>query len=203
MGNNVVNYLAGRHHRRSIRLKDYDYSRAGAYFVTICSWNKECIFGDIVDREIRLNEFGQIVKKEWLQTGDVRQNVKLGEFIVMPNHVHGILEIADYGRGTLQRAPTKEQFGKPVSNSIPTIIRLFKSATTKQINIFCNTPGIPVWQRNYYEHIIRNEKELYTIREYIRNNPFKWDLDENNPVNIKQNIFVRAGSPRPQRQCPW
>ncbi len=153
--------------------------------MTICSWNRECMFGDVVDGEMRLNKYGQIVKKEWLQTGDIRQLVELDEFIVMPNHVHGILEITDYGRGTLQRAPTKEHFGKPVPNSLPTIIRLFKSASTKQINILRNTPGFPVWQRNYYEHIIRNEDELNRIRKYIITNPLKWDEDENNPINIK------------------
>jgi putative transposase len=79
---------------------------------------------------MHLNELGRIVKTEWLQTGNIRQNVELDEFIVMPNHIHGILEISDYCRGTLQRAPT-EQFGKPVSNSIPTIVRLFKSTTAK------------------------------------------------------------------------
>ena len=86
----------------------------------------------------------------------------------------------------MQRAPTKEQFGKPVSNSIPTIVRLFKSTATKQINEIRNTPGFPVWQRNYYEHIIRNEDELNRIREYIINNPLQWPEDENNPANISK-----------------
>jgi len=101
-----------------------------------------------------LNQFGE----------DIRKNLMLDEFIAMPNHMHGIIIIVD-GRGTLQRAPTFEQFGKPVSNSIPTIIRLFKSTTTKQINELSKTPGIPLWQRNYYEHIIRNENELNKINK--------------------------------------
>ncbi len=128
-----------------------------------------------------LNELGRIVKEEWLRTGRIRQNLEIDEFIVMPNHIHGILNITDNGRGTLQRAPTEEQFGKPVSNSIPTIVRLFKSTTTKQINKFRNKPSVLVWQRNYYEHIIRDDKELQAIREYIRYNPLKWNEDEENP----------------------
>jgi REP element-mobilizing transposase RayT len=171
------------HHRRSIRLGDYDYTQAGAYFVTICSRNRECVFGDVVDGVERLNEFGDLVKREWLWTMNIRPNVELDEFIVMPNHIHGILIINHDCRGTLQRAPTKEQFGKPVSNSIPTIIRLFKSTTTKQLNELRNTAGIPVWQRNYFEHIIRNDEELNRIREYIITNPLKWAEDENNPLH--------------------
>jgi len=173
------------HHRRSIRLRNYNYTQAGAYFITICSWKRECLFGEVLDGIMRLNQYGQIVEKEWLQTEIIRINVKLDVFVVMPNHIHGIFVIDDYGRGTLQRAPTKEQFGKPVSNSIPTIIRLLKSATTKQINEIRNTPGHPIWQRNYYVHIIRNENELSHIREYIINNPFQWAVDENNPSNIR------------------
>jgi REP element-mobilizing transposase RayT len=123
---------------------------------------------------MKLNESGKIVYDEWLNTAAIRAKVIVDEFIVMPNHLHGILIIVDNGRGTLQRAPTKEQFGKPVSNSIPTIVRLFKSTTTKQINQLHNNHGYPVWQRNYYEHIIRNEKELNKIREYIVNNTLKW-----------------------------
>jgi len=183
------------HHRHSIRLKDYDYSQEGAYFVTICTWNKDHMFGEIDSGNMSLNEYGEIVKQEWLRTGIIRANVKMDYFIIMPNHFHGILMISDdcrgtlqrarhenirgESRGTLQRAPASEQFGKPVSNSIPTIVRLFKSTTTKQINQIRNLPGISVWQRNYYEHIIRSEPELNKIREYILNNPLNWETDEN------------------------
>ncbi len=172
--------LHDKHHRRSTRLKGYDYSQPGAYFITICTYNKENIFGEVIDGDIHLNEFGKIVESEWLRTFDMRKNLKSDEYVIMPNHFHGIIIISD-GRGTLQRAPTSEKFGKPVSNSIPTIIRLFKSVTTKQINQIRKTHGIGLWQRNYHEHVIRNEDELNQVREYIINNPLQWQFDRENP----------------------
>lgn len=181
------------HHRRSIRIKDYDYSQEGLYFITICTFNHKSLFGYIDSGEMVLDEFGRIVHNEWLKTGEMRRNITLHEFVIMPNHMHGIIEINDSTRrgtmlraqihcvtkneGTLQRAPTTEQFGKPTSNTIPTIVRGFKSSVTKQINNIRKTPGYPVWQRSYYEHIIRNEKSYNQISEYIRHNPKKW-LDD-------------------------
>jgi len=179
----MMRYNKDIHHRRSIRLKGFDYAQAGAYFVTICSWDRECILGNIVDGQVHLNQHGEIVKSEWLKTGDIRSSILLDEFIIMPNHIHGILVINN-SRGTLRRAPMYERFGNPVSNSLSTIVRLFKSTTTKQMNALRSTQGRPVWQRNYYEHIIRDDEELNRIREYIMNNPLQWDEDENNPVNV-------------------
>ena len=172
------------HHRKSIRLKNHDYSQPGAYFVTICTYNHKCIFGYISKGEMKLNDFGKIVETEWLKTAQIRANVELDEYIIMPNHLHGIIIIVDNCRGTTHRAPTiqaHESFGKPVSGSIPTIIRGFKSTVTKQINQLRNTLGLPVWQRNYFEHVIRNEKSLHQIRYYIVNNPLQWELDNENP----------------------
>ena len=176
------------HHRRSIRLKDYDYRQAGAYFVTICTRGQECLFGEIVNGEMICNEMGMIVQVEWEKTAAIRSEIELDEFVVMPNHFHGIIWIVDDGgRGTARRAPTRraptdhapihEQFGKPVAGSIPTIVRAFKSAVTRHINMTRNTPGVPVWQRNDYEHIIRNEKSYLKIAQYIRTNPTQWELD--------------------------
>ena len=176
-------YDPEKHHRRSIRLKGYDYAQPGAYFVTICTQHRACLFGAVVDGEMRLNELGRIVRDEWLKTAKLRPRVVLDEFVVMPNHVHGIIMVVDDdgGRGTLQRAPTIERFGKSTSDSIPTIVRLFKSATTRRINQHRGTPGTLVWQRNYYEHIIRNEQTLNRIRRYIVENPLRWHLDRENP----------------------
>ncbi len=170
-----------KHHCRSIRLKHYDYTNQGAYFVTICAWNRECLFGKILNGEVVMNEFGQVVKKEWINTGKLRPNVELDKYVVMPNHFHGVLIIN--GRGMARHAPTQE-FANPIAQSLSSIIGSFKSAASKQINRSRNTPGYPVWQRNYYDRVIRNEKEINSIREYIMNNPLKWDLDENNQVNI-------------------
>ena len=178
-----------KHKRRSIRLREYDYSQTGGYFITICTYGGKYLFGDVVNEQMELNEYGITVKREWLKTAELRKNIVLDEYIIMPNHFHGVILIMDDGRGTLQRAPTVEQFGKPVSNSIPTIIRLFKSTTTKQINQIRNTPAFPVWQRNYYEHIIRNEDKLYKIRQYIQNNPLKWHMDRENPERVGVDIL--------------
>lgn len=187
----------------STRLSGYDYSQPGAYFITIVTYNRQCSFGNIIDGEMMLNEFGVLVQNEWLKTGIIRPNINIDTFVVMPNHLHGIIIITDNDcncgncRDTLQRASTimlqrastitdtgmitktNEQFGKPTKNSIPTIVRLFKSTTTKQINQLRQTPKQPLWQRNFYEHIIRNEVELNRIRQYIIDNPKKWKTDEN------------------------
>jgi putative transposase len=177
-----------RRNRKSIRLKGYNYSQPGWYFVTICTKNREMIFGDVVDGEMVLNDTGEIIKTEWLKTGDIRANVLLDQFVIMPNHVHGILQIVEMDEnnvGAHSDVPLQynvseqtEQFSKSTRNSIPTIIKLFKSTTTKQINQIRNTPGISVWQRNYYERIIRNEPELNRIRKYIIENPAKWQQDK-------------------------
>jgi REP element-mobilizing transposase RayT len=163
-----------RHHRRSIRLKGYDYSQAGAYFVTIVAWQRECLFGDVVDGTMVLNDFGKIVaeKWEWLETQ--YEYVELGSWIVMPNHFHGILLIN--GRGGSRPAPTPT-----VTKPLGGLIGAFKTVSSKHINLLRRTDGIPVWQRNYYEHIIRNEHEMDRISRYIETNPSRWNDDDENP----------------------
>jgi REP element-mobilizing transposase RayT len=176
-----MNYNPEIHHRRSIRLKDYDYSQSGAYFVTICSWSRECLFGEIIDGNMQLEEFGQIIQENWTWLSHQYKYVHLDEWSVMPNHLHGIVVINDDGRGGSRTAPTNIIKQK----SLGRLIGAFKTVSTKQINLMRNTPGIPVWQRNYYEHIIRNDDELNRTREYIINNPLRWAEDENNPMNLK------------------
>ena len=333
-----MNDAPDRDHHRPIRLPGYDYAQTGAYFVTICTNNRECLFGEIVAGEMRLNPAGVIVSNEWKKTAELRGGIRLGEWVVMPNHFHGIVVIdgdgwgmgsgtarrastegdggvgrgtacralargdgdgwgmgsgtarrastggdGGVGRGTACRAPTRgdgdgwgtdtgtarrastrgdgdgwgtdtgtarrastggdggvgrgtacralargdgdgwgmdtgtarraptegdggvgrgtacralargdaptaEQFGKPVSGSIPTIIRSFKSAASKGINQMRGTPGATVWQRNYYEHVIRSEASMQRIREYIINNPLQWDMDRDNPVNAARGV---------------
>ena len=146
---------------------------------------------------MQLSEYGQIAQEEWQKTALMRSEIELGEFVIMPNHFHGIIWIVD-GRGTARRAPTTarraptgglgetsadftpthEQFGKPVVGSIPTIVRAFKSAISRRINLARCTPGKPVWQRNYWEHIIRDEKDLTNAQAYILNNPAQWENDD-------------------------
>jgi len=177
-----VTYDRERHHRRSIRLKGYDYAQPGAYFITICTQDRACLFGEVADGEMRLNEMGQVVCECWSAIPEHFSNGVLDAFVVMPNHVHGIVVIVD-GRGTACRAPT-EQFGRPITGSVPTIIRSFKSAVTRRINALRGTPGAPVWQRNYFEHIIRNDESLNRIRQYITDNAARWAFDRENPTAI-------------------
>ena len=173
-----------QHSRRSIRLKEYDYSQAGGYFITICTCGGKYLFGDVVNEQMRLNEYSIVIKREWLKTAELRKNIVLDEYVIMPNHFHGVILIMDDGRGTAHRAPTLERFSGPVANSLPTIVRSFKSAVTNRINKIHGTPGALIWQRNYWEHVIRNKNKLFKIRQYIQNNPLKWHLDRENPERV-------------------
>lgn len=179
-----------RQHRRSIRLWGYDYSQAGAYFITICTRNRQCLFGVIVDGAMQLNNTGRIVAREWVRTAEIRQGIESDGWVVMPNHFHGILVVHER-RGTARRAPTVERFGRPVSGSVPTIVRSFKSAVTKRVNELYRTSGAPLWQRNYCEHIIRNDDEMNRIRQYILDNPEQWDMDRNNPNAMQQTATIK------------
>ncbi len=179
--------------RKSIRLKDYDYSREGAYFITICTYNRECILGNITDGEMILNQFGKIVLECWNNLTTRYTNIELDKFVVMPNHVHGIIKIID-NVGTIHELPLQ---GKDCMNQqierrrmlIPKVVGYFKMNAAKQINIMRNTPGIPFWQKNYYEHIIRNVDKLNKIREYIHHNPLKWHLDRENPERTDNDLL--------------
>lgn len=191
------------HHRKSIRLKGYDYSQAGLYFITICCQDRESLFGQIENGEMILNEAGKIAHTEWQNTEKIRENCRIHEFIIMPNHIHGIIEILfkKETRGESQFAPIGK-FQSP-SQTIGSIIRGYKIATIKKIKdlILENNKDIistgelqfaptaptaeiiksldfKIWQRNYWEHIIRNENEYNRISNYIINNPQKWDDDK-------------------------
>ncbi|MCK4526356.1 transposase [candidate division WOR-3 bacterium] len=174
-----------KYHRRSIRLKNYDYSQSGAYFVTVCTHQKKPFLGNILNGVMKVNKFGKAVEKEWLKTQKMRENVELDECIIMPNHFHGIIVIKENNvqavssRGVLQYAPTNGL--QSPSETIGAIVRGFKSAVTKRINELRGKYGTSVWQRNYYEHIIRNDKEFKLVREYIINNPLRWQYDQENP----------------------
>lgn len=167
------------HRRRSIRLRDYDYSRAGAFFVTICAFQRKDLFGDVMDGALQLNEMGKAAQECWNDIPGHFPDIELDEFVVMPNHLHGI--VVTNRRCTACRARVDESFGQPVAGSLATIIRSFKSAATKRINTLRDIPGAPVWQRNYYERIIRDDRELDGIRQYIIDNPSRWEEDENHP----------------------
>jgi REP element-mobilizing transposase RayT len=196
-----MKYNPGIHNRRSIRLKDYDYSQSGAYFVTICAWDKACIFGEISADEMVLNEAGKIVLAVWDELPGHYPGIETDQFIVMPNHIHAIIMIVGAGFKPAQMVGTAQMVKSaplmnlaqidendragckpaPTKTVLSEIVRGFKTFSAKGINKFRNSRGLPVWQRNYYEHVIRNEADLTRIREYITNNPLKWALDEENP----------------------
>jgi putative transposase len=152
-------------HRQSIRLNGYDYSTSGAYFITICTHEREHLFGDIANEKMEFNTFGDIARSHWQQLSQHHPHIIMDESILMPNHLHGILILEssiDYKK------------------SISEIIRCFKTFSAKAINKERGLRGIPVWQRSYYDRIIRNELELEHVRQYIINNPRNWDADKNN-----------------------
>ena len=203
-----MTYNSTLHHRRSIRLKNYDYSQNGMYFVTICTQGWKCLFGKVAENDkgemiCVLNKVGKIAHDEIQKTEQIRDNVRIDCFIVMPNHIHAIIVINNpsvgaygntsvgaYGNTPLQgsntplQKQTKSKFQSP-SKNLGAIIRGYKSTVTKQINELQNTPGTTIWQRNYYEHIIRNEKSLKKIRNYIFHNAVKWKKDK---FYKKQNV---------------
>jgi REP element-mobilizing transposase RayT len=180
---NMTAFNPDIHHRRSIRLKDYDYSQPGAYFVTIAVYQRFPLFGEINGQTMFLNQYGEIAHIDWTNIPSRYSNVFLDSFIVMPNHVHGIINITEsdtVGAGLkpalIKRYPLHE------------IVRSFKSYSARQINNIRKTPGLPIWQRNYYEHVIRDEIELNQIREYICNNAIKWSIDIENPDKQKGQV---------------
>jgi len=180
-----------KHNRRSIRLKNYDYSQAGAYFITICTQDRECLFGEIIDDKMILNDAGEIIQEFHAVTESHFNDIHIFPFIIMPNHYHAIITV---GAG-FPRPCVENDFGQNNTghndigrgNPAPTlgnIVGYFKYQTSKQINIMRGTPGQILWQRNYYEHIIRNEDDHSRICEYIDNNPLKWKMDSLHPENV-------------------
>lgn len=217
------------HHRRSIRLSGYDYTATGAYFVTICTYQRDAIFGEVVKEEMRLNEIGRIVEEEWYKTAEIRKEIALDEFVIMPNHFHGIVWIVGaHGNAppAANAAPMSRKGSSPDGNvptafrnvtnpdgnispivgmdscyrssggahhdrsdgahyhaplhrrprSLSTWVTGFKGGTARRV---CKENPLfgPIWQRNYYEHVIRNDASLHEIRKYIMENPANWDSD--------------------------
>ena len=164
------------HDRRSIRLTGYDYSQAGAYFVTVVVRDRSCSFGSVVDGAVQLNDTGRLVRDSWEWLAVRYPYVTLDEYVVMPNHLHGIIAMTDPCRGGSRTAQT------PVRRQpLGRMIGAFKTVSTKRLNLARRTPGRPIWQRNYYERVIRDDEELAGVREYIVNNPTQWELDKYNP----------------------
>ena len=171
----------------SARLKNWDYSSSGWYFVTICTKNKICYLGTIIKSRRRLSTIGKIVDREWLKTLKIRPNVKLDEYTILPNHIHGIIVIK-FPVETHCNASLQNKFG-PQRNNLASIIRGFKSASTSIIHTI--EPAFQ-WQLRFYDHIIHSEQTLNRIRWYIRNNHLKWDEDEENPFHRSSKFAHRV-----------
>ncbi len=222
-------YDPDRHHRRSIRLKGYDYTQPGAYFVTLCAHERAHLFGAVVDGVLRLSEAGRIAEQCWRDIPAHFPHVALDAFVIMPNHVHGILWMMDNDAGNgawatvgaknfspLRRSPQPPTAPLPprgTSKTIGSVVRGFKTGVTKWFRQ--NMSVYPVWQRNYYEHIIRDERNLDAIRRYIVENPLCWHLDLYNPDRIGDDLLAReiwdtvradaadhVTSPSPDAQSP-
>ena len=195
---NKTKYNPAIHHRKSIRLQGYDYSQNGLYFITICTYNRECLFGEIIDKKMILNDAGKIADECWLKIPEHFPNAVLHEHVVMPNLVHGIIELAnvavapvpDVGVQNFEPlpppnfeplpptplSPSQNQFQHIIPRSIGSIVRGYKIGVTKFFRN--NTDIYHVWQRNYHEHIIRSEQSYWRISEYIINNPDVWENDK-------------------------
>lgn len=188
----IVAYDRFRHHRRSVRLRGYDYGQPGAYSVTLVTHGRQCLFGHIADGTVALNECGRIVEEEWLRSARIRDDIALDSFLVMPNHLHGIIVIrSDRQTITSSFPPDAPAVGAhrraPLSRPprcVGSFVAGFKSAVTTRINALRGTPGSPVWQRSYHDHVIRDRDDLFLRRRYIVNNPLQWALDEENPANV-------------------
>jgi putative transposase len=176
--------------RKSIRLPGFDYSGSGGYFVTIVTFGRDFLFGEIADGRMRVNALGEIVQECWEAIPVHFPNTTIDAFCIMPNHIHGIIFIHENpGRGTIYRAPTsikiptinqREEFGQPTTGSLPTIIRTIKAAVTRRAGRVLNSGNL--WQRNYYEHILRNQADYGRIAGYFRDNPANWIQDDENPL---------------------
>ena len=176
-----------KYRRRSLRLPDYDYTQPRAYFVTICTWKRHSLFGEVVDDTMILNRSGQVARDQWIRLSIRFPQADFSKYIIMPNHVHGIIWITSEMMGTgdkltdiskkslTHRTNHKNQIAL---RSLGTLVRAYKSSVTWRLHTLDQSTRMPIWQRNYYEHIIRDEQDLQNISDYIQTNPCKWEQDQ-------------------------
>lgn len=181
-------------YRKSNRLQHYDYSQAGYYFVTICTQNRKCLFGEIVEGHMILNEAGKIIARWWDETKNKFPNIELDEFVIMPNHFHGIITIVGTDLRVCPNSTGQDTTDKRIrqdehtGSSLQAIIQWFKTMTTNEYIQRVKSGLFPpfekrLWQRSFYDHVIRDEQALHDVREYIQHDSLNWELDENNPSN--------------------
>jgi putative transposase len=167
------------HYRRSIRLKGYDYAQAGAYFVTMCTQDRACLLGDVVGEEVRLSDAGSMIQAVWDGLPNRFPGMELDAFVVMPNHVHGIATFVGAGL-----APPAEKGAASSAPTLGNVVRAFKSLSAIHVNRLLRRSG-PLWQRGYFDHVVRDDRDLERIREYIATNPLRWALDRENPQRAR------------------
>jgi putative transposase len=165
---------------KSIRIQGYDYSQPGTYFITMCTSQKKLLLGEVTQGIIHLSKLGEIARQELEQLSVKFSRIHLDVFVIMPNHIHVLITISA-SDAAIQIA-NAEAFSHPVSGSIPTVVRTYKSAVTRRAAMRRDNPISELWQRNYYEHVVRTEKEKEQIYAYIVSNPIQWDSDDENPV---------------------
>ena len=198
-----MTYDPARYHRRSVRLPAYDYAQAGAYFVTVCTQNRECAFGEVVDGEMVLNEPGRMVETVWRELPQHYPGVEVDTLVDMPNHVHGIIMLVGAGpRACPDRVSGQPRGVAPTGTmSLPDVVHRFKSLTTARYRRgVLQDRWLPfprrLWQRNYYERVIRNDEELNHVRQYIVDNPLRWAEDRENPKNeARSNLGAHGRAP--------
>ena len=170
--------------RKSTRLQAYNYSTPGLYFITICVHNHSCLFGNIKDGEMRCNQLGKILEQQWKTTISSFPGIKSDEWVVMPNHFHGLIHLLEHSEKRLVQTNTNDHaITTRRKMLIPKVVGKFKMQTSKLINQVLDRKGKTLWMRGYWDRVVRNEAELHRIREYIVNNPLKWELDRLNPKN--------------------
>jgi REP-associated tyrosine transposase len=183
------------HKRRSIRLHAFDYAAPGEYFVTICSHQRECLFGSAVDGEIQLTETGRVIARCWRAIPTHFPNVQVDAFVIMPNHVHGILRIVDRRLpvGATYMSPLRAEVDpgtsgarRPVAGSLGVVVSTFKAAVTRAARRRGHRSSAPIWQRNYYEHVVRDDRSLHQLRDHIAANPARWAEDSLNPARTNR-----------------
>lgn len=177
----LYNFHMQIHHRRSIRLPDYDYTQPGYYFITLTADDGIPWFGEIEAGEMQLNTLGEMVQNEWLNLPQRFPGIALDEFVIMPNHFHGIIHITEEGQPNDKGPGTHEAFGRPVKASLPTMVRSFKAAVTLRARRMTGNNDLKLWRGNYYERVILDDRALLAARSYIQENPANWAGDEMNP----------------------
>jgi REP element-mobilizing transposase RayT len=187
-----VSYNPRIHARHSIRLRYYDYARPGAYFITICTFERQLVLGEVANDGVNLSEVGQSVREEWLRSAEIRGEVNLGEFVVMPNHFHAIVMI-DPPESRPRLLPRPSDDGTP-SGTLSSLVAGFKAATTRRANAILGTSGRSFWQHNYHERVIRDDDELKRISEYVVLNPLTWADDPNHPTKITPSAVGASGA---------